>query len=150
MNLVLGLAVSDCSELADEFLAAAVLVHLRHVPVPVVDVEPALFHLPLEPPQLDHLGMLGVPLPPVAVILRAAVVVVSPGPRVPAVVGAVVVVGGSVPVVGGLVTPSCPAASQCCSEEETFFSCKDSNSKSYRYRSEEYGLGEIGEKTKKY
>ena len=117
-----------CSQFTDEFLATVVLVHLEniltnfpekslepanlgHVPVPGVDIEPSRLHLPLDPPQLHHLWVLGLPLASPAVVLYCgtvvggAVVVMSPGLGVPSVGGAAVVVAGSVLVVGRLIAP---------------------------------------------
>ena len=72
--------------------------NLRHVSVPVVDIETSSLHLPLDPLQLHHLGMLGVPLASVVVdiVLRGAVVVMFPGRLVIYVVGGGVVVAGAV------------------------------------------------------
>ena len=87
------------------------LTNLGHVPVPVVDIKPSRLHLPLDPPQLHHLWVLGLPLASPAVVLYCgtvvggAVVVMSPGLGVPSVGGAAVVVAGSVVVVGRLIAP---------------------------------------------
>lgn len=99
-----------CSELADEFLPTAVLVHLSHVSVPVVDVEAPLLHLPLDPPELHQLRVLCVPLASSVSVRGGAVVVMSPGLLVPSVVGTGVVMGGGVVVVRRLVTS--PTSSQ--------------------------------------
>lgn len=80
------------SQFTDEFLPTAVLVHLRHVPVPVLDIKAPRLRLPLDPPQLHHLRVLGVPLAPPVGVRGGAAVVMSPGLLVPLVVCGVVVV----------------------------------------------------------
>ena len=77
--------------------------NLGHVPVPGVDIKASSLHLPLDPLQLHHLGVLGVPLTPPIGVRGGAVVVMSPGLGVISVVGAVVVVAGCVSVVGTLI-----------------------------------------------
>merc|ERR1711874_15286 len=112
-----------CSQFTDEFLATAVLVHLGHVPVPVVDIKPSRLHLPLDPLQLHHLGVLGVPLTPPIGVRGGAVVVMSPGLLVVSVVGAVVVMPGSVVIVCRLIAPPRSTTSQSRSDQESLLCC---------------------------
>ena len=79
------------------------LSNLRHIPVPIVDIEPPSLHLPLDPLQLQHLRVVCVSLPSPAVVRRGAVVVMSPRLGVPSVVVAVVVVVLGVAIVTRLI-----------------------------------------------
>merc|ERR1719192_3013181 len=139
-------------QFTDKFLATAILVHLRHVSVPVVDIETSSLHLPLDPLQLHHLGMLGVPLASVVVdvVLRGAVVVMSPGLLIPYVVGGCVVVAWAVVIVSDLIAASCSAVRQSRAGQESFLGSQNTNAKTYGHWAEEDGLSEMGETTENY